>query len=264
MKHLFVLGLALLLSACRPPAPTAGPATLTVFAAASLTDAFAAIGRGFEAANPGTTVTFNFAGSNQLAAQINQGAPADVFASADRAQIDAAAAAGRLSPESATVFLTNALVVVLPEGNAGGIERLQDLGEPGKLIVLAAEEVPAGRYSLAFLDQAAADPAFGPGFKEAVLANVVSYEENVRAVLTKVALGEADAGIVYASDAAGPDGVALPRLEIPAGLNVVAAYPIAALNDSEQPEAAAAFIDYVLGPAGQAILREAGFGPARP
>ena len=117
-----------------------------------------------------------------------------------------------------------------------------------------------GRYSLAFLDLAAADAAFDSGFKAAVLANVVSYEENVRSVLNKVALGEADAGIVYTSDLVGVEGVT--SLEIPDALNIVAQYPIAPLNDSAQPEAAAAFVEWVLSDAGQAILGNYGFGPS--
>lgn len=237
----------------------AGP--LTVFAAASLTDAFTDIGGAFEAANPGVGVAFNFAGSNQLAAQIGAGAPADVFASANATQMDAAVETGRIDPTAPAVFLTNRLVVVVPPGNPAGIEALQDLAKPGTLVVLAAEEVPAGKYALEFLDKAAADAAFEPGFKDAVLANVASYEPNVRSVLTKVALSEADAGVVYASDAASPDGAALGRIEIPDALNVVASYPIAALNDSAQP-GAAAFVAFVLSPEGQAILAKYGFGPA--
>ncbi len=158
------------------------------------------------------------------------------------------------------MFVTNRLVVVIPADNPAGIESLQDLATPDTLLVLAAEAVPVGRYSLAFLDRAAADAAFDSGFKAAVLANVVSYEENVRGVLNKVALGEADAGIVYSSDLVGVAGVA--ALAIPDALNVVAQYPIAPLNDSAQPEAAAAFVAWVLSDEGQAILAEYGFGAA--
>jgi molybdate transport system substrate-binding protein len=239
--------------------PPPAEATLTVFAAASLTDAFNEIGRAFEAANPGVTVAFNFAGSNQLATQIAEGAPADVFASANQAQMDAAVESGRIDPGAATIFAANRLVVVLPADNPAGIAALPDLAKPDTLIVLAAEEVPVGRYSLEFLDKASADPAFDAGFKEAVLGNVVSYEENVRSVLNKVALGEADAGIVYTSDLAGVEGVA--SLEIPDALNVLAAYPIAPLNDSALGETAAAFVSYVLGGEGQAALTAYGFGP---
>jgi molybdate transport system substrate-binding protein len=239
-------------------APTAEGVTLNVFAAASLTDAFNDIGAAFGAANPGVSVVFNFAGSNQLAAQIAEGAPADVFAAADAAQMDAAVASGRSDARAARLFATNRLVVVFPADNPAGIASLSDLATPDTLVVLAAEEVPVGRYALAFLDRAAADAAFGGGFKAAVLANVVSYEANARGVLNKVALGEADAGIVYASDLVGADGVG--HLAIPDALNVVAEYPIAPLNDSAQADVAAAFVEWVLGEAGQGVLAEYGFG----
>lgn len=242
--------------------PAAAETTLTIFAAASLTDAFTEIGRAFEAATPGVTVAFNFAGSNQLATQIGAGAPADVFASANAAQMDAAVAAGRIAPDAPRVFATNRLVVVYPADNPAGIAALHDLAEPDTLVVLAAEEVPVGRYSLDFIDLAAADPVFGVAFREGVLSNVVSFEENVRSVLNKVALGEADAGIVYASDVVGVEGVA--TLEIPDALNVVAEYPIAALNDSPHSDVARAFVDYLLSADGQRILAESGFGPVAP
>ncbi len=247
-----------------PPTPEAEAeeATLTVFAAASLTDAFGAIGAAFEAANPGVTMAFNFAGSNQLATQIGEGAPADVFASANAAQMDVAVESSRVDADAPQMFVTNRLVVVYPAENPAGIASLQDLVAPDTLVVLATEEVPVGRYSLEFLDLAAADPAFGASFKDDVLGNVVSYEENVRSVLNKVALGEADAGIVYTSDLVGVDGVA--SLEIPDALNVLAEYPIAALNDSAHSDLAAAFVDYVLSPEGQAVLADYGFGPVTP
>ncbi len=242
------------------PAAEAEAITLNVFAAASLTDAFSEIGAVFNAANPGATVAFNFAGSNQLATQITEGAPADVFASANAAQMTVAVESGRVDANATRLFATNRLVVVVPADNPAGIESLPDLATPDTLIVLAAEEVPVGRYSLEFLDRAAADPAFDSGFKEAVLANVVSYEENVRSVLNKVALGEADAGIVYTSDLVGVEGVT--ALEIPDALNILAEYPIAALNDSAQADAAAAFVELVLSDEGQGILDNYGFGPS--
>jgi molybdate transport system substrate-binding protein len=244
--------------AATEPAAEAEAVTLTVFAAASLTDAFTEIGADFSTANPGVTVVFNFAGSNQLATQIGEGAPADVFASANTAQMDVAVEAGRVDAGAPQIFVTNRLVVVYPADNPAGIAGLADLANPDTLLVLAAEEVPAGRYSLEFLDLAAADPAFGASFKDDVLGNVVSYEENVRSVLNKVALGEADAGIVYTSDLVGVEGVA--GLEIPDALNVLAEYPIAPLNDSAQADVAAAFVDLVLSDVGQGILAAYGFG----
>lgn len=234
--------------------------TLTVFAAASLADAFTQMGKQFDAANPGVTTEFNFAGSNQLATQINEGAPADVFASANITQMDAVVESGMAAADAPVLFVTNRLVVVIPADNPGEIQSLQDLAEPGKLIVLAAEEVPVGRYSLEFLDKASADPAFGDSFRDDVLANVASYEENVRSVLNKVALGEADAGIVYTSDLFGVAGV--ESLEIPDALNVLAEYPIAALSGSENPDVAAAFVEYVLSTPGQAVMMYFGFSPS--
>ena len=240
------------------PAAGEDEITLTVFAAASLTDAFGEIAEDFEGTNPGVTLAFNFAGSNQLAAQINEGAPADVFASANQTQMPNAVGSGRVDADAPVNFVTNRLVVIYPGDNPGNIGGLQDLAAPGTLVVLAAEAVPVGQYSLEFLDKASADPAFSPSFREDVLANVVSYEENVRSVLTKVSLGEADAGIVYTSDLVGVDDVS--RLDIPDELNLVAEYPIAVLNDTVYGDMAAAFVDYVLSDAGQATLAEYGFG----
>jgi molybdate transport system substrate-binding protein len=244
-----------------PATPTVEPVTLNVFAAASLTDAFTEISQAFTTKSPGVDVVFNFAGSNQLSAQIANGAPADVFASANQRQMDAAVASGRIDPDAGKPFLTNRLVVTLPVEASAGIYTLSDLAVPGTLIVLAAEEVPAGQYALEFLEKASQDPGFSPAFRDDVLKNVVSYEENVRAVLNKVVLGEADAGIVYTSDAASVDQATIEQLDIPELLNVTAVYPIAPLNDSPQPDVARAFVEYVLSPAGQAILTRYGFGP---
>jgi molybdate transport system substrate-binding protein len=255
-----LLGCALLLiglTGCA--APTSEASTpLTVFAAASLTDAFGEIGAAFTAAT-GTPVRFNFAGSNQLATQIAQGAPADVFASANEAQMAA------LDPDHLAGvpvnFAANRLVIITPADNLAGLSQPQDLARPGVLLVLAAPEVPVGQYARAFLDRAAADPAYGPDFAAEALGNLVSSEANVRAVLTKVALGEADAGIVYASDVAGEGETPVGRIPIPESLNAVAVYPIAVPAESRLPEQAQAFVAFVLGPEGQAILARHGFSP---
>lgn len=247
-------------------APTEAPATatpepeartLTVFAAASLTDAFTEIGENFQAANPGVTVTFNFAGSQALRTQIEEGAPADVFASASGKEMDAAIEGKFIAEDSKQIFLTNKLVVILPADNPAGLEKLEDLTNSGVKIVLAAEEVPVGNYARQALDLM--NGSFGADFKDKVLANVVSNEDNVKQVVSKVQLGEADAGIVYTSDAvAAPE---LKSIEIPAELNVIAKYPIAPLVESENADLAQAFIDYVLSDEGQAILAKWGFGP---
>lgn len=252
-----------LVSACAPtaPQPTQPPAvTLDVWAAASLNAPFTELAQTFEAAHPGVKVTLNFGGSQQLAQQINEGAPVDVFASANRKQMDVVVEGGRIAADSPVNFVTNRLVVVLPADNPAGLNSLKDLAMPGLKLVLAAAEVPVGAYSLEFLDTAAQDAAFPPGFKEAVLANVVSYEQNVKSVLQKVALGEADAGIVYSSDVSGADAARVSQVDIPDALNVIASYPIAPLADSAHPELAKQFIAWVLSSEGQAVLARYGFG----
>lgn len=255
--------LLLLLAACGPQTTTPQQAELTVFAAASLTEAFTQIGRDFEAANPGTRVVFNFAGSQQLAQQLGQGAPADVFAAANPRQMQVAREAGRIRGEAASeqVFVHNRLVVVVPADNPGGVATLADLAQPGLKLVLAAEDVPVGAYSRAYLDKAAASGDFASDYREALLANVVSYEQTVKAVLTKVVLGEADAGIVYSSDVTPEVADAVQRILIPDDLNTIATYPIAPVSDSPQPALADAFITYVRSPAGQRTLAEFGFIP---
>ncbi len=251
------------LAACVAPAPAntppSEPKTLTVFAAASLTDAFTEVGNNFEAAHPGVTVAFNFGGSQNLRTQLEQGAVADVFASANQKELDAAVAAGLVISGAAQVFLTNQLVVILPKDNPARIETLSDLARPGLKLTLAAPDVPVGSYSLQVLEKL--DTRYGAGFKSQVLANVVSNEDNVKQVVTKVQLGEADAGIVYGSDA-----VAAPELRtiaIPDEFNVVAQYPLAALARAPHLDLARAFADYVLSSAGQAVLKKWGFTPIK-
>ncbi len=240
-----------------PPTSTPEPRTLTVFAASSLTDAFTELGKNFEAANPGVTVSLNFAGSQALRTQLEEGAPADVFASANKTQMDAVIAASRVTKGTQQIFLTNKLVVILPADNPAGLEKLEDLTKPGIKLVLAAEEVPVGNFAHQALELM--NGSFGTDFKNKVLANVVSNEDNVKQVIAKVQLGEADAGIVYTSDAvAAPE---LKSIEIPTELNIIAKYPIAPLVKSENAELAQAFIDYVLSVDGQAILEKWGFGP---
>jgi molybdate transport system substrate-binding protein len=265
-----LLALSVVAAGCRPVSTppsggtqstgevSAAPITLNVFAAASLTDAFNEIGKQFAAEHAGSDVVFNFAGSNQLATQLTQGAPADVFASANKTQMQAAIDSGRIVSGTQETFVRNRLVVVTPADNPAQLAGLQDLTKPGIKIVLAAKEVPVGQYALDFLDKAEADGGLGAGYKDAVLANVVSYEENVRSVLAKVALGEADAGVVYTSDAAVSEGE-VQQIEIPDALNTIATYPIATLSDSPNPELAQQFVDYVLAPAGQQVLEKYGF-----
>ncbi|MCB9136701.1 MAG: molybdate ABC transporter substrate-binding protein [Anaerolineales bacterium] len=262
IKHIIPSLMLLFWAACTPtasPADTSAPVTLHVFAAASLTEAFTEIGHTFEAQHAGVTVVFNFAGSSQLAQQISEGALGDIFASANKPQMEVAMQGGRITEGSAQIFATNRLVVIYPAANPAGLATLQDLSHPGLRVILAAKDVPVGGYTLDFLDKTVQDANFTPTFKDEVLANVVSYEQSVRAVLTKVVLGEADAGVVYTSDVTGDTASQVGQIEIPDELNVIASYPIATLNDSTNPDLAAAFVAYVLSPDGQQILAKYGF-----
>jgi molybdate transport system substrate-binding protein len=255
-RFLYLALLIALLAACAPAAtPEPEPRTLNVFAAASLTDAFTEIGKNFESSNPGVTVTFNFAGSQALRTQIEEGAPADVFASANAKEMDTLVSGNHIDATAPKPFLKNKLVVILPSDNPAELENLEGLAAPGLKLVLAAEEVPVGDYSRQSLELM--NGQFGADFKDEALANVVSNEDNVKQVVAKVQLGEADAGIVYTSDAvAAPE---LQTIEIPDDINVVATYPIAPLVRSENADLVKAFIDYVLSAEGQAVLAKWGF-----
>jgi molybdate transport system substrate-binding protein len=249
-------------AAATSPAPVAFPdagGELTVFAAASLTDAFTQIEADLEVAHPGFATTYNFGGSQALVTQLSERAEADVFASANQAQMTAAQEAGVIAGEPVT-FVANRLVVVVPFDNPAALAVPADLAQDGLRLVLAQAEVPVGNYSRQAICLMAADAAtYGDDFVGRVAANVVSEEEDVRDVLAKVQLGEADAGIVYASDAfiAG-DQVHL--IAIPDDVNVLATYPIAPITGGDAA-LAAAFIAYVLGADGQATLAEFGFEP---
>lgn len=239
-------------------ATSAAPVTLTVFAAASLQAAFTKIGTQFHAAHSNVTTTFNFAGSDALATQINQGAPADAFASANGAQMDVVVKAGSVDGTQAKTFAHNRLVVVIPKNNPGQISTLQDLAKSGKKVVLAAKTVPVGGYALTFLTKASADPSYGASYKANVLKNVVSYEADVKSVLAKVSLGEADAGVVYITDAkTKADSTA--TIDIPDALNSIATYPMGVVKASRNASVAQQFVDYVAGPDGQAVLAQYGF-----
>ena len=241
---------ALLLAACGGDDNTssggssASPAEIKVFAAASLTASFTKIGEDFTAANNGTKVTLNFAGSQALATQIQQGAPADVFASADTTNMDKV----KDLVGTPQIFASNQLQIVVEKGNPKGVKGLDDLGNGDLKVVLAAEEVPAGRYAKQLLDKAG------------VSVSPVSQEDNVKAVVTKVSLGEADAGIVYVTDvSAGGDKV--EGVEIPETENVLATYPIATVKASKNADMAQAFMELVLSAEGQQVLKQYGFLP---
>ena len=237
---------ALLVASCGASDSGSGDgAGVTVFAAASLTAAFTEIGEAFMVDHPDAEVTFNFAGSSALAAQITEGAPVDVFASADLANMDELIDAG-LEAAAPVVFAANLAEIIVESGNPQGVTGVADLADPDLVVVQCAPEVPCGAYAEQIFDNAG------------VTVTPSSFEENVKAVVTKVVLGEADAGIVYRTDviAAGDDAAGVA---IPADVNVVAAYPVVALADAPNPDGAREFIDFVLGPSGQQILASYGF-----
>lgn len=218
---------------------------LLVSAAASLTDAFVEIRSSFEAAHPELEVVLNFAGSSTLREQVLEGAPVDVFASANSANMDQLAAAGQLSGEP-TVFARNRLQIAVPAGNPAGVGGLQDFANPRLLIGLCAEPVPCGEFARRALAK------FG------ITPQVDSDEPDVRALLTKLEAGELDAGIVYATDVLS-NGGKLDGLDIPSEFNVVVEYPIAVLTHAPNPSAAADFVAFVLSEPGQEILASFGF-----
>lgn len=245
-------------SASTVPSTSTGSAaqrtSLTVFAAASLTEAFGEIGQQFEQQH-GTNVTFNFAGSQQLSQQLAQGAEADIFASANRQEMENAITSGAVISGTQQVFVRNRLVVIVPKDNPGQISQLQDLARSGLKIVFAAEQVPVGGYTQQALTKLSADPAFGTDFEARVNTNVVSQEQNVKSVVTKVSLGEADAGVVYTSDVTPAVKDTITTVAIPDAFNQIAAYPIASTsNPPAGKELAQQFVDFVLSPEGQSIL----------
>jgi molybdate transport system substrate-binding protein len=231
---------------------------LTVFTAASLTDAFKEIAAEIEQGNPGAKLTFNFAGSPTLRTQLAQGARADVFASADEPNMAGAQKDGTIVGEP-RIFARNLLVVVVPAENRAGIQTLQDLTKPKLKLVLTNKDVPAGNYARQALEKMSQDPAYGADFAKRVLTNLVSEETNVKQVASKVQLGEADAGIIYSTDVTLALRSAVRVIEIPAEYNIIATYPIAAVKDARNETGAQAFIAYVLSAAGQAILARHGF-----
>ncbi len=247
MTRVVIAALVLLLAGCGGgAAPGAETRRLMVLAAASLTDVFGQLERSFEAANPGVDVRISFGGSSELASQILNGAPADVFASANQAQmrkvVEAGLAAGQPQP-----FATNTLTIVTPPGNPAGIRSFADLTRPGTTVLVCAPQVPCGSATKQV-----------EGMTGSVLTPA-SEEPDVKSVLGKVQAGEADAGLVYVTDARSA-GVTVQTVAFPEAAAAVNYYPIAALREAPQPELAAAFVALVRGPQGRQVLRDAGFG----
>jgi len=244
-RILVAVGLVAAIAACGSETPPAGGGsqggTVTVLAAASLTESFTQIGKDFEAANPGLKVTFSFGGSSGLATQITSGAPADVFAAASPATMKTVVEAGDATG-TPVIFVRNQLVIAVPKGNPKGITSLDALSEPGVKVALCAEQVPCG---------AAAK-------KAGVKVTPVTLEQDVKAALAKVRLGEVDAALVYRTDAkaasADVDGV-----EFPESAGAINDYPIVALKDAPSPAGAAAFVAYVQSAPARQVLTDAGF-----
>lgn len=251
-----MLLLAPLFGACAKAPASADAArvhTLSVFAASSLREAFQALGPRFSATHPGVTVTFTFAGSQELRTQIEHGAPADVFASADDDHMNALVTAREA--DAPVVFAKNNLVIVCPKDGTT-VTSLETLPSASRIVV-GAPTVPVGRYAARLLD--AASQRYGTDFKARVEAKIVSREANVRQVLAKVTLGEADAAIVYRTDAAVAKDVRV--VDLPPELAFDTAYPIAVLRAAHAPELARAWVDFVRTPEAQAVLAGAKFLP---
>ena len=238
--------------------PAAEPADLTVLAAASLTDAFEEIAGLWTAAYPGSELVLSFDASSALRTQIEEGAAADAFASADERNaqtlVDECLAPGPITP-----FAHNELVIVVPDGNPAGIETPADLAKDGVRVVAALPEVPITKYTTEVLANLAELEGYPDGFVEAVTANTVSEEENVRAVLAKIELGEGDAALVYVTDALSSEGV--DTVAIPDEANVLVTYAAVTVGASSQPALAADFLEFLVGPEAQAVLASDGFVP---
>jgi molybdate transport system substrate-binding protein len=230
---------------------------IQVLAAASLADAFREAGPLFEAAHPGVKVEFSFAGSNQLRTQLENGGPGDVFVSADRKQMDAASASKVVDPGTVRVIAHNRLALIVPRENRAGVKSLADLARPGLKIVVADQAVPAGNYTRIMLEKAGR--LLGPGVVKGIEANIVSREENVAAVVAKVALDEADAGVAYASDAAGGNGPKLTVMALPPELEERADYVAAVTSRAGSAKAAAGFVEFLLSKQAQDVLQRRGF-----
>ena len=229
--------------------------TLTVLAASSLTNAFGELATTFQEQNPDTEVRTSFGGSSELLAQIEQGAPADVFASADEDKMDTAVQDDLVNEPQ--TFAGNRPIIIVPIDNPARIHGLQDLANPEAKLVLAQDGVPIAEYAKRILTNA--DSEYGGNLEQQALNNVVSREANVRASANRVALGEADATFVYITDVTPEIEDQVEVIEIPQDLNVVATYPIATLKEANNLELARRWVDLVLSDEGQRLLEEYGF-----
>ena len=236
------------------------PKELTVFTAASLTGAFGEIGQMYKN-ETNITVAFNFDGSQALRTQIENGAYADVFASANQKQMKAVESDALMNNSSVVIFTKNKLSIIVPKGNPARIINLSDLAKPGLKIVMGTKDVPVGDYALQIISKLGNDSAYGPDYKTKVLANVISQETNVNYVVTKVALGEADAGFAYVSDITKNLTSKVDKIDIPDEYNVIAQYPMGILLESKYPLQSQEFMSRVLSDEGKAVLEKYGFAP---
>jgi len=251
--------LALVGGACGGPA-SAGPMELTVFAAASLRDAIVEVERSYEAATPGLDLVVATDSSTTLRAQIEQGAPADLFLAADDRNPAALAHAG-LADGPPVAFAANWLTIIVPSDNPGRIETPRDLARDGVRVIAAGDEVPISRYAAEAVTRLAALPDYPADFAQRYVANVVSREENVRAVVARIELGEGDAAIVYQTDARAATGTV--DIAIPDEANIPATYTGVVIAASAQSAAAHALLAWLAGPDGRAVLASFGFGSPR-
>jgi molybdate transport system substrate-binding protein len=253
---LFVAGCT---SAGSAPAPE--KKELTVFAAASLSGAMTDIAKVYESGHPDTRIILNFDGSQALRTQIEQGAHADLFLSANSKHMTALQGEGLIVNDSVKVFTKNKLAVLVPKDNRANITGLLDLATPGIRLVMGTKEVPFGDYTRQVLGKMANDTAYGPEYRNAVMKNVVSEDPVVTALVAKLRLGEADAGIAYASDVSEGDKALVTMLPIPDRYNVIAVYPLGIVQESKVKDQAAAFAQFITSMEGNAILTRYGFIP---
>ena len=233
--------------------------TLTILAASSLIDAFGELGKTFEKQNEGVSVKQSFESSSTLLTQIQQGAPADVFASAAKEEMSTAVKDG-LVADDPKVFVKNREIIMVPKDNPAGIKEFRDVAKPDVKLVLAQKDVPAADYALEILDKANAE--YGASFEKDVLSNVVSRESDVRASVNRVVVGDADATFGYASDYTPDIRDRVKVVPIPPDLNIIATYPIAALEDAKSPELARKWVELVTSEEGQRVLEKWNFEPA--
>ena len=259
-KRVFTMILAVLFLATSMSFCADQPKEITAFTAASLTGAFGEIGQMYKN-ETNTSIAFNFDGSQVLRTQIENGAYADVFASANTKQMNALKNEGLMNNSSISIFTRNKLALIVPKDNPANIHNLTDLAKPGIKIFIGTKDVPVGDYAMQIINKLGNDSAYGQDYKKKVMANIISQETNVNYVVTKVALGEADVGFAYVSDITEELASKVDKVEIPNKYNVIAEYPIGILKQSKYPAEAKKFIDLVKSDKSTAILEKYGFSP---